>query len=323
MPPRMFPMRYNRLGRSGLTVSALALGTVELGLDYGIDVPGEFGRPTVADAVNLVHAALDAGITLIDTARAYGASEEVLGEALVGRRGQVVLATKVSTQAPGGVPRRGAALRSHMLRSLETSLAALRTDYVDLWQIHNVDQGVLDEADAIAAVFAEVRAAGMARSVGGSFYGPDLPLAALDADLFDVMQITYSILDQRLADQFFGRAAQQDVGVMARSVLLKGVLTERAEHLPGHLDTLRLRSRVFRELVTASGLAVTPAQVAIAFALAQPAIHTVLIGVRTQAELLANLTASTVKLLPAFYDQLAALRLDDADLLNPGNWGIP
>ena len=168
-----------------------------------------------------------------------------------------------------------------------------------------------------------LRAAGMARSVGGSFYGPDLPLAALDADLFDVMQITYSVLDQRLADRFLALAAQQDIGVMARSVLLKGVLTERAEHLPGHLDTLRLRSRMFRELANTSGLAVTPVQVAIAFALAQPAIHTVLIGVRTQAELFANLTALAVELPLDLRDQLATLRLDDADLLNPATWGIP
>ena len=317
------PMRYNRLGRSNLTVSALALGTVELGLDYGIAAPGEFGRPPVADAVRLVHAALDAGITLIDTARAYGASEEVLGAALTGRRVQVVLASKVATQAPGGVPRRGPELRSHMLQSLETSLAALRTDYLDLWQIHNVDQGVLDEVDTIGAVFAEVRAAGMVRSVGGSFYGPDLPLAALDSDLFDVMQITYSVLAQRVADRFFTRAGQQDVGIMARSVLLNGALTERAEHLPDHLHALRMRSRAFRELVAANRPHVTPAQAAIAFALGETAIHSVLIGVRTEAELLANLAALAVDLSPELRDQLATLRLDDADLLNPGTWGIP
>jgi aryl-alcohol dehydrogenase-like predicted oxidoreductase len=316
-------MRFNRLGRSELTVSALALGTVELGLDYGIAAPGDFGRPPVEAAIRLVHAAIDAGFTLIDTARAYGSSEEVLGQALAGRRGQVILATKIVTQAPGGVPRRGAELRRHMLDSLATSLAALRTDYVDLWQIHNVDQHVLDEAEAIASVFAEARAAGMVRSVGGSFYGPDLPLAALEYDLFDVMQITYSVLDQRVADRLLPAAARQDVGIMARSVLLKGALTERAEHLPDHLHSLRLRSRAYRELVAAACPDATPAQAAIAFALTEPAIHTVLIGVRTEAELRANLAALTVDLSAATRSQLASLRLDNADLLNPGTWGIP
>ncbi len=80
-------------------MSALALGTVELGLDYGIAMPGEFGRPPIEEAIRLVHAAIDSGITLIDTARAYGESEAVLGQALRGRREQVVLATKVRTAA--------------------------------------------------------------------------------------------------------------------------------------------------------------------------------------------------------------------------------
>ena len=75
-------MDYRILGRSGLRVSALALGTVELGLDYGITLPGEFGRPAESEAIRLIHAALDAGINLLDTARAYGESEPVLGRAL-------------------------------------------------------------------------------------------------------------------------------------------------------------------------------------------------------------------------------------------------
>ncbi len=95
------PMRT--LGRTGLQVSAFALGTVELGLDYGISAPGHGGRPPQEDAIRLVHSAIDAGINLIDTARAYGASEEILGQALKDRRHKVVLATKVVTQATDGI----------------------------------------------------------------------------------------------------------------------------------------------------------------------------------------------------------------------------
>ena len=78
----MIEMTYRTLGHTGLTVSALALGTVELGMDYGIAAPGHFTRPAEAAAIDLVHATLDAGITFIDTARAYGESEAVLGKAL-------------------------------------------------------------------------------------------------------------------------------------------------------------------------------------------------------------------------------------------------
>jgi aryl-alcohol dehydrogenase-like predicted oxidoreductase len=271
----------------------------------------------------LIHSALDSGINLIDTARAYGTSEEVVGAALKGRRDQVIIATKTGTQAAGGVPLSGDDLRRHMLESLEQSLAALQTDYVDIWQIHNVERSVLKEAETIAGVFAEVQAKGYVRFTGGSFYGSDYPIQALALNLFDVMQITYSILDQRLADQFFPLATTANVGILARSVLLKGALTERAEHLPAHLNELRLRSRAVRELIAANKLGATLPQTAIAFALAQPAIHAVLIGVSSEIELRSNLHSLTLDLSPAMVERLRSLRLDDADLLNPGTWGIP
>lgn len=316
-------MVYRTLGRTGLNVSALALGTVELGLDYGIMAPGHFGRPAVEDAIRLVHAALDAGVNLLDTARAYGTSEEVLGQALQGRRIHAVVASKVATQGPGGVPLTGDALRMQMEQSLDASLRALQTDYLDIWQIHNVDHTLLQEAETVQTVFDAARRAGKVRYVGGSFYGTELPELGLDSGLFDVMQITYSVLDQRLADHFFARAAAANMGILARSVLLKGALTDRAEHLPDHLTPLRLRSRAFRELVADAKLGVDPAQAAIAFALAQPAIHSVLMGVRSEAELRVNLRSLEVELPPGLYSSMAALRLDDSDLLNPGTWGIP
>jgi aryl-alcohol dehydrogenase-like predicted oxidoreductase len=102
---------FRRLGRTGLQVSALALGTVELGLEYGIAMPGELGRPSEAEASRLVHAAIDNGINLVDTARSYGESEAVLGRILRGRRDQVVLATKVRTQMDDGSTPQGTELR--------------------------------------------------------------------------------------------------------------------------------------------------------------------------------------------------------------------
>lgn len=312
-----------RLGRTGLQVFGIALGTVELGLDYGIPAPGHFGRPHVEDAIRLVHAALDHGITLIDTARAYGASEDGLGQALAGRRHRVVLATKVSTQGADGVSLAGVALCERMLTTLDASLAALRTDWVDIWQIHNVDRALLDQHELVAEVVDQVRRAGKVRWFGGSFYGADLPLAALATGLFDTLQITYSALDQRLADAVLPAAAAQDVGILARSVLLKGALTERAEHLPDRLDALRQRSRQFRRLVAESGLNLTPAQAAVAFALAQPQIQAVLVGVRTVDELEENVRAANAQLPSGLVAAMHGLRLDDEDLLNPGTWGIP
>ena len=318
----MIEMTYRTLGRTGLTVSALALGTVELGMDYGIAAPGHFTRPAEAAAIDLVHATLDAGITFIDTARAYGESEAVLGKALRGKRDQVVLATKVGLHRPDGSLPMGDALHAEMLTSLETSLRLLQTDYVDLWQLHNVDAAVLARRDEIAAVFAAVQASGKVRAVGGSFYGADLPAQALSNDLFDVIQVTYSVFDQRLADQVLPLAQAKNIGVMVRSVLLKGALTERADYLPDHLETLRARSRAYRQLVAEAGQGLTPAQVAIAFALAHPQISSVLVGIRSIEELTENLPALTTTLPASLLAQLYALRVDEEKLINPGLWGI-
>lgn len=310
------------LGRTGLQVSRLALGTVELGMDYGIPAPGHFGKPDPADAIRLVHAAIDAGLTFIDTARAYGTSEEVLGLALQDRRERVVLASKVMTQLPAE-QQTPSSLAEHMRTSLDASLRALRTDVLDIWQIHNVDEVALGQIETIARIFEDAQQAGKVRFAGGSFYGATLPTRALENDIFDVMQVTYSVLDQRIGDAFLPRAAAHGVGIIVRSILLKGALTARGDYLPDRLAPLAKASRQFRTHVADELPNVTAPQAAIAFGLANPHIHSVLVGVRSVDEIAENVQSANLQLPPAFLAACAGLRIDDADLLNPGTWGIP
>src|SRR5215470_10816884 len=131
-------MRYRRLGRTELQLSELSLGTVELGLNYGIAPDGAgLAPPSAAEATRLLHQAIDAGINFIDTARAYGTSEEVIGQALPPeKRDQLYLATKVTCLGPGGQPLSGESLRQHLRQSVTTSLRCLRTDWVDLLLLH-------------------------------------------------------------------------------------------------------------------------------------------------------------------------------------------
>ena len=316
-------MNYRMLGRTDLCVSALALGTVELGMDYGIPVPGHFGRPSEEVAAALLDQALAAGINLLDTARAYGESEAVLGRLLRRRRKLILLATKASAHLPDGTVPTGAALQTHLVSQLEQSLRLLQTDYVDLWQIHNVDAQVLAAHETVAETFQAMQQAGKIRWCGGSFYGAALPEQALHRDLFDVLQVTYSVFDQRITDRVLPLAQERNVGILVRSVLLKGALTERADHLPDHLATLRSRSRHFRHLVQQHAPHLTPAQTALAFALANPHIQSVLVGMRTAEECTSNLAAVATTLSPDLLAALQALRVDDEDLLNPGTWGIP
>ncbi|MCB9151169.1 MAG: aldo/keto reductase [Caldilineaceae bacterium] len=311
------------LGRTGLRVSALALGTVEIGLPYGIATPAHGGRPGEQEAIRLIHTALDAGINLIDTARDYGMSETILGQALHQRRTQAILATKVNLLPAAVQQLSSRQLKRQMLDTLDLSLRELQTDYVDVWQIHNVTEELLERAEEVADAFSAAQRAGKIRWTGGSFYGAALPLLALDRDLFDVMQVTYSVLDRRIEEQVLPRAQQQNVGIVVRSVLLKGVLTARADHLPARLHALTAASQRFRRIIAEAGLAASAAQVAVAFALAQPQISTVLVGMSSLAELEDNLRAATLQLPPAVLEQFDALELSDETLLNPSTWDIP
>lgn len=316
-------MKQRTLGRTGLQVSALALGTVELGIEYGIVMPGESGRPALEESIRLVHAAIDGGINLIDTARTYGESEAVLGQALRGRRSQVVLATKVTTHnAADGKTLRGQELRERMVTSLDTSLRMLETDYVDIWQIHNVDSVLLEEREIVAEVFEAARKAGKIRATGGSTYGAEMPLRAIESNLFDMLQVTYSVLDQRLVDKVLPTAAENNIGILVRSILLKGVLTSRGDYLPDHLAELRNRSREFRKLIADARINASAVQAAIAFGLAQPHIDSVLVGLRSLEELHEALGAAELELPEALVAKMAELRLDDEDLLNPSTWGF-
>jgi len=259
----------------------------------------------------------------LDTARGYGESEAILGRLLQQRRKQIILATKASAHLPDGSVPSGVALQQHLAAQLDQSLRLLQTDYVDIWQIHNVDEQVLTEEEALNATFAAAKQSGKIRWTGGSFYGATLPEEALHADLFDVMQVTYSVFDQRIADRILPLAQQKNVGIMVRSVLLKGALTERADHLPEHLESLRKHSQQFRQLVEQHAPNFTAAQAALAFALANPQIQSALVGMRTAEELVSNLHAVTTALSSDLLAALTDLRVDDEDLLNPGTWGIP
>jgi aryl-alcohol dehydrogenase-like predicted oxidoreductase len=124
-------MDYAHLGRTGLKVSRLCLGTMVL---------GRWGNPDHADCIRIIHRALDEGINFIDTANRYamGESEEIVGRALEGRREEAVVATKVFMPGPGGVLDRGTS-RRHVFLQVEESLRRLRTDWIDLYQIHRRD----------------------------------------------------------------------------------------------------------------------------------------------------------------------------------------
>jgi aryl-alcohol dehydrogenase-like predicted oxidoreductase len=280
------------------------------------------GQPTQAEATRLIQRAIDEGINFIDTARGYGNSEEVVGQALQGRRDRVVIATKMSGYGPGGAKLRGEALRQHMRTSLETSLKHLRTDQVDLLMLHSAPPELLRETDALE-ILRGFQQEGHTRYIGASTYGAVAPRLAMEAGV-NALQIAFNILDQRLADDILPLAQEKGVGIVVRSVFLKGALTPRADDLPAHLSELRARSQAIKEFAGSLTPPMSRVEAALRFVVARPNITSALVGVVTEQELEASLRAEAApRLSPEAMARFEELRWDDEEMLNPGNWGIP
>ena len=320
-------IKINRLGKTDLHISKLGLGTVALGMAYGItpESDAKAGRaggmtpPTLAEATRLIHQAIDGGITFIDTARAYGRSEEVLGHALQGWRERVVLASKMSIHDSNGQELKGEQLREHMETSLSTSLRLLKTDHIDLMMLHSTPA---DYAESVG-ILQEFQQRGDIRAIGASTYGTADPLRAIEAGV-DALQVAYNILDQRMDDAVFPKAAEAGVGIVVRSVFLKGALTPRSVDLPDHLSELKEKSDAVKAIGAKQSPPLNQIEIALRFALSNPKISTTLIGARTEKEVAIALTyAALGNLSDDVMANLHQLSWDNSYMLNPGNWDLP
>ena len=303
------------LGRTGLRIPALALGTVELGMDYGIAAAGDHRRPDEASAARLLNRALDLGVTFIDTARWYGEAEGVIGRAIGHRRAEFVLASKVATPAA----LRGPALAAHVAQELETSLRTLGTDCIDLVYSHTATVEEITRGEVFEALSA-ARRAGKLRAIGASTYGSDAPRAAIAQGGYDCIQVAYNLLDRTLDAEVLPAARAAGIGVVARSVLLKGVLTHRAAHLPPALAPLREAATRATAIGQAAGIHSLP-ELAYRFALANPALSAALIGTAHLDELETCVRyAHAAPLDAGTLTRLDGVAISDLDLLNPGKW---
>src|SRR5262249_13465754 len=154
-------MNRRRLGNTNLEVSELGLGTVEIGLDYGIPANGDNIRPSEQDAIRLLNETLDLGVTFVDTARVYGTSEELIGKALKHRRNEYVLATKLAPIRREDLSNSG--LRDQVRTSVAESLRNLQTDWIDILLIHSAPTGVIESSDDLLNFMNELRREGSVR----------------------------------------------------------------------------------------------------------------------------------------------------------------
>jgi aryl-alcohol dehydrogenase-like predicted oxidoreductase len=294
----MTEMTYRRLGDSGLVVSALGLGG------------NNFGRRIDLDATRaVVDAALDAGVTLIDTADIYGESEALLGEVLKGRRDQVVIATKFGGDVNGANgPDWGArASRRYVRLAVERSLRRLKTDWIDLYQLHFPDPST--PIEETLSVLTDLVREGKVRYVGSSNFAS---WQVTDADWiartggferFVSAQNEYSLLDRRVEKELVPALLHHGVGLLPYFPLANGLLTgkyRRGEEPPAgtrlagrpqYLTDARFEVvERLREFAERQGVSLL--DVAIGGLLAQPAVSSVIAGATRPEQIKANVAAA-------------------------------
>ncbi|PJF26236.1 MAG: aldo/keto reductase [Phototrophicales bacterium] len=318
-------MQYRRLGRTGLKVSAICLGTMNFG--WSADEPTSFA---------IMDAALEAGIDFFDTADIYsywhagnrgGESETIIGKWMKARqnRRQIVLATKVRGRMWEGANGQGLS-RIHIMQAVEDSLHRLQTDYIDLYQVHHPDwETPLDET--LEALDRLVQA-GKVLYIGASNYPAWLLMKALwvsDARglaRFDSIQPHYSLLHRSEFERELESAVlDQGVGVIPYSPLAAGFLTGKYTRENRSPDTTRQSSGLIKQLIEddraytvldvlqriADAHAAPMAQIALAWLLARPSITAPIIGARTVEQLHEIVGATEIELIPEQVEALSAV----------------
>ena len=310
-------MRYRSLGDTGLNVSEISLGTAEIGLDYGFKGTADYGKPDAKTSIRLLHSALDHGINLIDTARAYGNSEEVIGQAFEGMTSPPYIASKVFL-SKDAAQKTFSALHEEIFTSIEASLRALRLETLDLLLIHNTALEHLRRTEILACL-GEAQQQGKVRFLGASCYGEEAPLAVLKESSFRALQVPFNVLDQTMNHQVFPGAAAQQVGIFVRSAYLRGVLTSQVHSIPERLAPLR--SRALQVLAVLDHEVSSLAEAALRFCLSLSTVSSVVIGVKSVAELEGNLADASRGVLPEeLMPPLQALSFGDDPIVDPRNW---
>lgn len=253
-------------------MSRLALGTVQFGLNYGI--ANESGKPSEEHAHAILDAALGIGIRGFDTAQAYGDSEKILGSWIRKREAQVV--SKYSER------KNGAPIADRLAGALKESLSRLGLQQIYGYLLH--DEELVVDPEWINGM-RSLKDAGLVRKIGISIYSPNCATQAAKVPGIDIIQIPYSIMDQRLDEcGFFDLAEANGKEVWARSTFVQGLLLMEEEKIPADLRSMT----PLRELARGTGecFGFSMQQAAVLFSLGNHRIGKVLIGVDTLEQLL-------------------------------------
>jgi aryl-alcohol dehydrogenase-like predicted oxidoreductase len=279
------------------------LGTVQFGLDYGVS--NSAGKIPPAEVARILTRAGDSGVGGLDTAAAYGSSEEVIGECL--KQGG---SFNIISKLPGGLT------GDEFMGSLDQSLQRLGVERLEAYLVHAPAEMLRPE---VQDFLIRARGEGKVKKVGVSVYRiEEVELLWADGIEFDVLQIPFNVFDQRFAAVFAELRARK-VEVHARSVFLQGLLFMTPEELPEHFASVRNPIAALHELAETAGLSLS--SLLLNFAMAQRGIDRVLVGVAGLGQLQENLEAfddfgKVAKLL----SKLENLSISDENIVLPTNW---
>jgi len=279
-------MDIRPLGRTGLPVSRLGVGLAEIG---GLELV------EARQAAEVLNLALDSGVTFFDTSACYDNSEALIGKTMTHRRAELVLATKAGHVVGGYQGEEWTA--QTVLDSIDRSLMRLRTDYLDLVQLHSCDVEVLEKGEVILAL-QEAQRAGKTRFIGYSGDNEGA-LWAVKSGLFDTLQTSYNLVDQGARRDLFGIAEAGGMGIIVKRPIANGAWGAAASP-SRYADGYFRRAEMMRGLGTLHGAHQDRIALALGFALAHEAVDTAIVGTRSAAHMRANIAwAESSPLLPA------------------------
>lgn len=299
-----------------LDISALSLGTVQLGLSYGIN--NADGKPSQETANAILNAAIDGGINTLDTAGAYGDSEIVIGNWL-----KTIDPAKrpfIVTKAAGLDHSSLEALRADLFGRVKASKERLGVEQLDLLMLHHFDDYLCDKEN-VRTVMQELKASGQVRFIGASAYSHH-DYGEIAATGFDATQIPINLFDwKQVENGGLKKLADSGMMVFVRSVYLQGLVFQNPENLAPHMEFVRPTLEKFRFLCDKYQL--TPAALALSYALSLPGVTSLVLGSEKAEQVKQNLELmdQAVELTDAQMDEIRELFLDTPEqVLNPGLW---
>lgn len=287
-------MKRRTLGRTGLQVSELGFGALEIGRHwpYWRQDREDFTRPDEASAVRVLRAAIDHGINFFDTAPAYQDSERILGKAFKGVRGEVLIGTKCGEWFDGERSVYDYSFHETK-RFIENSLRQLQTDYVDLLQIHSASLEVVRKGETLAAM-QEAKREGKTRFLGLSTEDPAAALEAVSSGAFDAVQVSYNAMNSLFARETFEAARAAGVGIIVKDAVARGKLSAKLIDVTDAGERAELER--LRGIAADAGMTVT--ELALRFVLSDDRVSTVIAGTKSTEHLAMNAASAGRGLLP-------------------------